>query len=322
MGTLAFLLCLSLQEEGFRVDGSPFLALGDRVQLEAKCIPPDTVVVWRLADGPVTSIETRPALSPSGHTVKGTSVLTVLSTGAADAEFRFSVTAERKGIRVATTEVKLRAGALLPIKVWCRCVENDAGGTRRRNLILDDCQRQALQWNVNGLLRPLGVEVTLEAGSGLRGPDWWFDRQGRFQPIVMKDGKKANSPSLNDVARNDLPGGINVYFVRDLYWEQVREGFEREVTEHELIGVGLKEGRVMIDDDGDAASLAHELGHALGLEDRKAKNERDRLMYWVRRDRSDAQVTYGEMKDAREGAQRHRRAWAKTGSAVAAPRPP
>ena len=177
-----------------------------------------------------------------------------------------------------------------------------------------------MQWSVNRYLRPVGVEITLEAGSRLHGAEWWFDREGRFQPIVMKDGKKANSPALNDLVRNDLPGGINVYFVHDIFWEQVRDGFERTVTEWELLGVGLKEGRAVIDDAADAASLAHELGHALGLDDLKDKRERDRLMYWARRDRSDVLFTYGEMKDAREGALLHRKAWAKAGTA-AAPRP-
>jgi len=321
MGTLAFLLCLSLQDDHFRVDGSPFLVLGDRVDLVARGVPRDAVVVWRLADGPSGSIETSPALSPSNPVVKWTSELTVISTGRADAEFRFAVTAERKGVRLATAEFRLRAGSLIPIKVWCRSVEHEAGGTRRKELILDDCRRQALQWSVNRYLRPVGVEVSLEAGSRLHGPEWWFDREGRFQPIVMKDGRKANSPALNDLVRNDLAGGINVYFVHDIFWEQVRDGFERTVTEWELLGVGLKDGRVVVDDAADEASLAHELGHALGLDDLKDKGERDRLMYWARRDRSDVLFTYAEMKDARDGALLHRKTWAKAGATVLAPRP-
>jgi hypothetical protein len=316
MGTLALLLCLSLQDPPFRVDGPPFLVLGDRVELEAKQVPKDTVVVWRLADGPPAAIETRPALSSANHSVRGPSSLTVLSVGKAEAELRFAVTAERKGVRVASVEYRLRAGPLLTLQVWCRAVEHEAGGTRRPELISDDCQRQALEGSVNGYLRPLGVEVRFKAAPPLRGPDWWFDREGRLSPIVMKDGKRANSPALNDLVRNDLPGGINVYFVRDLYWEQVREGFEREVTEHGLIGVGLKEGRVVLDDDGDAASLAHELGHALGLEDLKGKDERDRMMYWVRRDRADFQFTYAEMKDARESARLHQKSWTKLAAAA------
>ena len=91
MGPLAFLLYLSLQDDPFRVDSSPFLVLGDQVDLEARNVPKDAVVVWRLADGPSASIETRPALSPSSQMVKGPSALTVIPTGKADAEFRFAV---------------------------------------------------------------------------------------------------------------------------------------------------------------------------------------------------------------------------------------
>ncbi|HEV3026635.1 MAG TPA: hypothetical protein VG457_03640, partial [Planctomycetota bacterium] len=213
MATLAFLLCLSVQDDQFRVCGPPFVVLGERIDLEARSVPKDAVVVWRLADGPIGSIETRPALSMTSQAVKGSSELSVLSTGKADAEFHFAVTAERKGVRLASAEFRLRAGSLIPLKVWCRSVENESGGTRRKDLILDDCQRQALQWNINHDLKAIGVEVALEAGSRLHGPAWWFDHEGRFQPIVMKDGKKANSPALSDLARNDLPGGINVYFV-------------------------------------------------------------------------------------------------------------
>ncbi|HVR84557.1 MAG TPA: hypothetical protein VMU54_09615 [Planctomycetota bacterium] len=319
MGTLSFLLWLSLQDDQFRVCGPPFVALGDRVDLEARSVPRDAVVIWRLADGPIASIETRPALSPASHTVKGSSELSVLSTGKSDAEFRFAVTAERKGVRLATAEFRLRAGSLIPLKVWCRCVDNKSGGTRRKDLVLDDCQRQALQWNINRHLKAAGVEVALEAGSGLYGPEWWFDREGRFQPIVLKDGKKANSPALNDLVRNDLPGGINVYFVHDIYWEQVQEGFERVVTQWQLLGVGLKEGRAVVDDAAGADSLAHELGHALGLDDLRGPGERERLMYWACKGRSDVQFTYAEMKDAREGALRHLKTWSKSGPAASRP---
>jgi hypothetical protein len=319
MGTLAVLLCLSLQDDQFRVCGPPFLALGGRIDLVARCVPKDAAVVWRLADGPFASIETKPALSPSTQMVKGSLELSVLSTGKADAEFRFAVTAERKGVRLATAEYKLRAGSLITLKVWCRCVENESGGTRRKDLILDDCQRQALQWNVNRDLKAVGVEVSLEAGTGLHGPEWWFDREGRFQAIVMKDGKKANSPALNDLIRHDLPSGINVYFVRDLYWGQVREGFERVVTEWALLGVGLKEGRAVVEDAADPEALAHELGHTLGLDDLKGRRVRDRLMYWTRGDRSDVLFSYAEMKDARESALRHRKSWSNNGPAASRP---
>src|SRR5260221_933323 len=130
MGTLVFLLCLSLQDDHFRVDGSPFLVLGDRVDLEARNVPKDALLVWRLADGPIASIETRPALSPSSQMVKGTSELTVISTGKADAEFRFAVTAERKGVRLATAEFKLRAGSPIRAKGWAPCGGQEPGDPR------------------------------------------------------------------------------------------------------------------------------------------------------------------------------------------------
>jgi hypothetical protein len=316
MATLLACLCLTFQSDTFRVDGPPFLQIGDQVDLEVKNIPKDSVVVWRLADGPAGSIETRPALNPDNHTVRGPAELTVVAIGRADAEFRFVATAERKGLRLATAEFRMRMGSLLTVRAWCHAVSHAAGGTTRP---LDDCRRKALEHEVNRYLRPLGIAASLEAGSGVASPDWWFDSEGRFQPIGLKDGRKANTAAFNDLLRNDQPAGLNVYFVRDLYWEQVDQGFERKVTAHELLGVGLKEGRVVLDDGADAASLAHELGHALGLDDLKAKTERDRMMYWVRRDRSDFLFTYGEMKDARESAQVRLKKWSRSGVAASAP---
>ncbi|HZE96837.1 MAG TPA: hypothetical protein VE981_07410 [Planctomycetota bacterium] len=316
MGTILLLACLAVQDDRFRVDGSPFVLQGEQVELQAVNIPKDTVVVWRLADGPAGAIETRPAMNADRPAVSGVPELTIRSTGHDPAEFRFSVTAERKGIRVAFAEFRLRVGPLLTVRVWCRAVENPAGGTARGELLRDNCRRKGLEGDVNRFLRPMGIAVALEPGTAVQGPDWWFDKEGRFQPIGLKDGKKANSHALNDLVRNDLPTGLNVYFVRDCYWEQIDQGFERRVTAHELLGVGLKEGRVVLDDDADAASLAHELGHALGLDDLKEKTQRDRLMYWIRRDRSDVLVGYDEMKWARDCAQTRVKNWVR-GSATA-----
>jgi len=159
------------------------------------------------------------------------------------------------------------------------------------------------------MLRPLGVEVTLEMGKTVAAPDAWFDRDGIFHPIGMKDGKRANSATLNELLRLDEPGALNVYFLRDCNWVTITEGFPRIKTEHNLVGIGLKDGDVVLDDAWDPPSLAHELGHALGLDDLKEKPDRGRLMYSVRRDRTGEAFTYGEMKDARERARLYLKSW-------------
>src|SRR6185295_2908608 len=166
-----------------------------------------------------------------------------------------------------------------------------------------------LEAGVNKLLRPIGVEVGLERGRAVAAPDAWFDREGRFHPIVLKDGKKANSPTLNELLKSNEPGGINVYFVRDCNWVTVQEGFPRIVTNHHLVGIGLKDGAAVLDDAWDLPSLAHELGHTFGLDDLQEKGERGRLMYTIRRDRTGIAFTYGEMKDAREQARMHLKTW-------------
>jgi hypothetical protein len=311
MGTILAVVFLALQSDPFLVEGPPFLASGDRIDLQAANIPKDAEVVWRLADATPGCIETRPAFTASSPVVRGTSELVVTSTGRVDGEIRFAVSAEKHGIRVATAEFRLRVGPVIPMKVWCRVVDNPGGGTAKPERIQDPCRRRAIETDVNNRLRPLGIQVTLVAGPPVVAPDSWFDKEGRFLPVALKDGKKANTASFNELLKNGLLGGLNVYFVRDCYWEQIQEGFERTVVAHELLGVGLKEGQAVVDDAADSDSLAHELGHALGLDDLKTRGERDRLMYWVRRERTGFALSYGEMKDARESAQRHLKAWAK-----------
>jgi len=88
----------------------------------------------------------------------------------------------------------------------------------------------------------------------------------------------------------------------------VEPGFRRTVTDHALVGIGMKDGQVVLDDAGDAAALAHELGHAFSLDDLKEKGERERLMFSLRKERSDTLVTYGEMKDARVRVRLHLKA--------------
>lgn len=309
METLLALFALALQDDSFRIEGSPFLVHRESVELRAVNVPEDCTLQWRLADGPLGSVETSPTIDLSTRIIRGIDRLTITSVGEGDAELRFVVTPERRGIRLAKAEFRLRIGPLVRVRARCRVVENGKGGTRRPDEVRDEAARKQLEAGVNRLLRPLGVEAALEAGKPVAAPDAWFDAEGRFHPIGLKDGKKANSSTLNELLKNDEPGAFNVYFVRDCNWVTVQEGFPRIKTDHHLLGVGLKEGQVVLDDGWDAPSLAHELGHALGLDDLKERGERGRLMYSVRRDRTGLAFTYGEMKDAREGAARHLKAW-------------
>jgi len=309
MATLLALLALTLQDDRLRVDGPPFLVNGETVELRATSSVKDAVVVWRLADGPASAIQTKPALDSSTRVLRGTDSLSVTSVGKGEEELLFAVTLERKGVRLAKEEFKVRIGPPIRVKAWVRIVENPLGGTRKPELLRDTDKCKEVEAGVNKLLRPLGVEVALEAGRAVEAPDAWFDREGIFHPIGLKDGKKANSQTLNELLRCDEPGGLNVYFLRDCNWVTVREGFPRIVTEHNLVGIGLKDGAAVLDDAWDVPSLAHELGHTLGLDDLKEKSERGRLMFSVRRDRTGQSFTYGEMKDAREGARRHLKTW-------------
>jgi hypothetical protein len=309
MATLLALLALTLQDDKLRIDGPPFLVLGETIELSASSGIKDATIVWRLADGAASSIETQPAFDSSVRIIRGAERLKVRSLGKGEDEIVFAVTLERKGIRLAKEEFRLRIGPVLRVRAWVRVVEHPQGGTRRAGDVqgLEKCRE--LEGEVNKLLRPLGVEVSFEPGRAVAAPDAWFDRDGTFHPIGLKDGKKANSATLNELLRNDEAGGLNVYFVRDCSWVTVQEGFPRVVTAHNLVGIGLKEGAALLDDAWDLPSLAHELGHTLGLDDLKEKGERGRLMYSVRRDRTGQAFTYGEMKDAREGARRHLKTW-------------
>lgn len=308
MASLLALICLTLQEDTLRIEGPPFLVFGETGEFRAVHAVKDATVVWRLADGRMGAVETKPAFDSSNR-LRGADKLTLTSVGQAEAELAFAVTLERRGVRLATADLKVRIGPVLKVRAICRIVEHPQGGTRRPGPIRDADQRRELEEGVNKLLRPLGVEVALEEGRPVAAPDGWFDREGRFHPIVLKDGKKANSPTLNELLKKDEKGGINVYFVRDCFWVTVQEGFRRIKTDHHLLGIGLKEGQVVLDDDWDVPSFAHEVGHALGLDDLNEKSERGRMMYSLRRERTGQAFTFGEMKDARDGAKEHLKSW-------------
>ncbi len=147
--------------------------------------------------------------------------------------------------------------------------------------------------------------MSLEPGKAVVAPDAWFDPAGRYHPVVLKDGKKANSRTLNELLRHNEPGGLNLYFVRDCHWTTVEPGFRKVVTEHSLRGIGLKDGVVVLDDSGDGLALAHELGHAFGLDDLEEERDRGRMMYSVRKLQTGTLFVPQEMKDARERARQH-----------------
>jgi hypothetical protein len=298
-------LCLALlAQDTLRVEGPPFLVSGETIELRAVSPAENATVVWRLSDG-AAAVETKPAYDPRSLAVRGTSRIELSAVGSAETDVRVSVSLERRGTRVATVEHRVRIGPLLRVRAWCRVVENGKGGTRRPDLARDGASRGALQDGVNRLLRPVGIEVALEAGLPVHAPDAWFDAEGRFHPVELKDGGKANSAALSQLLKCDQPGGLNLYFLRECRWTSVREGFVRSVTDHALVGIGLKEGQVVADDAADATVLAHELGHAFSLDDLWEKGERGRLMYSLRKERTGVSLTWQEMKDARERARLH-----------------
>lgn len=307
------LLLLAQPDETLRIKGAPFLVFGGTVEVRAESAVKDAVIVWRVADAPggaAAAVETKPAFDPRSFTVRGVDRLEVTSAGKTEGDVLLMVSLERKGSRVATAEHRLRVGSLLRVRAWCRPVENAKGGTGRPELARDAKVRAALQGDVNVLIRPLGIEVELAEGRAVKAPDSWFDGEGRFHPVVLNNGERDKSPTLKELFKQDQPGGLNVYFVRDCHWVTVEPGFRRTVTDHSLVGIGMKDGQVVLDDAGDATALAHELGHAFSLDDLKEKGERERLMYSLRKERTDTQLTYGEMKDARTRARLHLKAHA------------
>src|SRR5436190_15651529 len=106
MGTLLLLL-LALQDDTLRVDGPPFLIFGDTVELRAQASVRDATIVWRLAGAPMGALETRPAIDASTRIVRGSDQLRVTSVGQTEEEILFVVTLERRGIRLASVEVKM-----------------------------------------------------------------------------------------------------------------------------------------------------------------------------------------------------------------------
>ncbi len=307
------LICLMLLcgQEKLRVEGPPFLAFGGSAEVRLEGGPADAEPVWRVADAPggaAAAIETRPALDPCRLAVRGVRVVELRSIGRMEGDVLLAVSLERRGARVARTEFRIRIGAPLLVRAILRPVTHPVGGTRRAGPAGEEAERRNLEAELGRLLRPCGVEVALEAGRPIPAPDAWFDAEGRFHPVVLKDGARARSLTMQELVRNDVAGAVNVYLVRDCHWTEVREGFERVTVEHSLQGVGMKNGQVILDDSADASTFAHELGHAFGLEDLRDPKDRGRLMFCHRRERRGNGFTFEEMEFARAGARRWVRA--------------
>src|SRR5262245_59146115 len=128
---LALSLVLTLQDDKLRIEGPPFLVCGESVELSAVSGIKDATLVWRLADGAASSIETQPAIDPSTRILRGAERVKVKSLGKGEDEISFAVTLERKGVRLAKEEFKLRIGPVIKVRTWVRVVEHAQGGTQR-----------------------------------------------------------------------------------------------------------------------------------------------------------------------------------------------
>jgi hypothetical protein len=308
---IALILPLLLQEPPLRVEGPPFLPIGGTAEVRAVSSLAGAVPVWRISDAPGgagASLETDPPYDAGTLSVRGAQAIRLKSVGKGEGDILLALSMERRGRRLAAAEFRLRVGLPLRVRAWCRVVEHARGGTERPGLVLQESRRLELEASVNRVLRGAGVEVALEPGQPVKAPDEWFDGEGRFHPVALKDGKKVHSLTLQELLKRDQPGGINIYLVRDCHWTVVEGGFRKTVTEHSLMGIGMKGGQVVLDDSADELSLVHELGHAFSLDDLHGERERGRMMFSIRRLRTGLAFTYGEMLDARERARLHLRA--------------
>lgn len=319
---MALLLCLG--DEKIRVEGPPFLAFGESAEYRLVSDVDDAQPIWRMADAPggvALAIETKPAYKDGPCTIQGAEKITVKSTGKVEGDILVVVRMERRGAKVGETQFRIRVGEPIRLRARLRPVEHVLGGTRRTEWAREE-ERTRLADFVNPVLRKVGVQVEFEEGRPLKAPDAWFDKEGRFHPIVMQDGKRVTSIAMQELRKHDEPGPLNVYLIRDGHWAEEVGGYRGGVIQHDLRGVGWAEGQILIDDAADPGTLAHEFGHTLGLGDLKGKSDRRRLMYGYTKHREGTEFAFEEMKIAREQAKRHRRAEAesKTKNAAAAPR--
>jgi hypothetical protein len=278
--------------------------------------PDGSTVVWRIADAPGgvrESIRTVPPYDDRAFTVRGTRRLALQSIGAATGEGRIAVSLEKGGRRLITRDFLFAIVHPVLVHARLRIVKHERGGSRRAEL-RERGELRRIEESVNRILSGCGVALDLRMGDDVNAADDLFDRDGRFHPIALVYGKKAKSDTLTRLLTHEVPGVVDLFWLRDLHWiETLSGGYAASRAEHSLSGVGVKDGFVLLDDSADEETLAHEFGHVLGLEDLGSgltrveaapKTERRRLMFSVRSGRIGLQFTWEEFRTARRTAER------------------
>lgn len=308
---MAFLLflCLTGDDETLRVDGPPFLAFGGEAEFEAATTVEGATAVWRIADAPggaVRAVETEPEFSSNDHSIRAEKIK-VKSVGKTEGDLRLSLTIEKGGRRVATLVHVVRLGPAIRLPARFRFVDHEKGGSTDRDRITD-----AMTEKVNRIWKACGIEFEFGPGDPVKGRDAWFDGEGRFQPVIRKDGKRERSPALVELLQCGDASSINLFVVRDCHWTEKGKGLGDATVEHSLAGVGFEAQGGVFDESADATVIAHELGHVLGLFDlavecakpeERPLSERRRLMFSVNRAREGNEFTSDEMKTSRAVAE-------------------
>lgn len=304
--TLLLLLCLAGDEEIVRVDGPPFIAFEDEGEFEVVTGLEGVTPIWRISDAPggaVRAVETEPEFSSKDHSIRGAKKIKVSAVGKIEGDLRLSVTLEKGGRRVASLVHVVRLGPVIRFPAQFRFVQHRKGGTSDPDRITKEITDE-----VNRLWRSCGIEFEFGTGKPVRGKDAWFDFEGRFHPVIRKDGKRDRSAALIELLKCVEPGPINVFLVRDCHWTEKAKGLGDASIEHSLSGVALEAEGAVLDDSADATTIAHEMGHVLGLSDLAAEclkpwerpaSERRRLMFSIRKYREAEGFTYDEMKTSR-----------------------
>lgn len=312
--SLLLLLGLCLDEETVRVDGPPFLAYDTEAEFEIVTTLEGVTPVWKIADAPggaVRAVETTPEYSSKDQTIRGERKIKIKSVGKMEGDLRLAITLEKNGRRVANLVHVVRLGPVVRVPAQFRIVEHPRGGTEKPERYEDEKSRKRLVEEVNRYWIPCGIEFEFTLGKPVKGKDWWFDSDGRFHPVIRKDAQKDKSAALADLWNGDDPKAINVFIVRDCHWTEKAKGLGDATIDHSLSGVGMEAEAALFDDSADASTIAHELGHVLGLGDlgadtlrpwERPASERRRLMFSIRKYRDAPGFVYDEMKTSRATA--------------------